>query len=366
MELVHQSFLKLHGKKLELITANERKNSYWEIKNNAPITIDDHFNIDEDVNNVNLLQSYVQKNYNLIPVRRKTSGHLVKHNPSFPPRVLLELTSQCNLDCVMCPRNVLERIITAMPIHIAKKCIDELDREGIQALWLYNIGESLLHPNIIEILNYCGTKKNLGSIWISTNGQRLTQEQAQALISSNITFINFSLNSMKAENYNKIAPKGNFEELIKNLNTLIEEKKRQGKIGTSPWIRLQMIEQTQVLDELDDFLNTYGTQCEMLSINKLEAFSQNVSQNINYAQSRERLEKKHCKRLERGDAFIFADGELSICDTDFNHKMSIGNVYQATIKEIWKSEKYKQLKNLNETGELNQLELCKNCLDYDL
>ena len=36
------------------------------------------------------------------------------------------------------------------------------------------------------------------------------------------------------------------------------------------------------------------------------------------------------------------------------------------VKDKFEKEKYKNLKNLNKEGELNQLELCKNCLDYDL
>jgi len=40
-----------------------------------------------------------------------------------------------------------------MPFEVAVKCIDELDSYGIQGLWLYNIGESLLHPKIKEIID---------------------------------------------------------------------------------------------------------------------------------------------------------------------------------------------------------------------
>lgn len=163
MELVHINFLKAPNYPTLSIEAKKVKTpKYCEFKELSPVTIDDEFNIEDSSDNINLLLYYIKSGVDLLPVRRKTSGHLIKSNPLFPSRVLLELTSQCNLDCVMCPRTVLDRTITSMPKEIAKRCIDELDNQKIQALWLYNIGESLLHPNFKEILDYCSTKKTLG------------------------------------------------------------------------------------------------------------------------------------------------------------------------------------------------------------
>jgi len=71
----------------------------------------------------------------------------IKQTDRFPKRILLELTTACNSECTTCPRNVLARKIEHMDVDVAKRVINELADVGISGLWLYNIGESLLHPD---------------------------------------------------------------------------------------------------------------------------------------------------------------------------------------------------------------------------
>lgn len=343
--------------------------TYDEAKVLAPLTVDDLLNVAQDAENQKLLARYLESNLELIPIRRRDPNPpgTMPSAGDFPKRVLLELTSQCNLNCVMCPRTVLDRQILNMPKELAKKCIDELSTNGIQGLWLYNIGESMLHPDFPELLDYACAKPNLGSLWLSTNGQQLREEYLRQLIASKLTFINFSLNAMDAEAYGKVSTQGDYDRLRKNLERFFEEKRNQGKVGKTPWLRIQMIDQPQVTHaDISNFFQFFGTRTEMVGINKLEAFSQNVAQNIDFASQRSRQELKHCNRIGRGDCFIFADGEVSFCDTDFNHKMSIGNIANSSIRNIWNSAGRLEAVNLNKSGRLNELELCRNCLDYDL
>ncbi len=163
MELANTRYLKFLNRpeKLRLSTWKGRVPKYKEAQKLNPVTVDDLLNVHEDHENLKLLNDYLENDYSLIPIRRRGEKSAKKSNApeSFPQRVLLELTSLCNLDCVMCPRTVLDRPVQNMSKKNAYKCIDEFDSEGIQGLWLYNIGESMLHPDFAEILNYAGSKK---------------------------------------------------------------------------------------------------------------------------------------------------------------------------------------------------------------
>lgn len=339
--------------------------SYEEAKDLKPVVIDDYFRIKEESENIANYERYIKEEYLLIPVRR-ISDKREGEEGSFPSRILLEITSRCNLNCVMCPRTVLEREQVHMPKELAIKCIDEIGHFGVEGLWLYNIGESFLHPDFKEIFGYCQNKNNLGSIWLSTNGQEISEEIMDIVINSNLAFLNYSLNAMNPESYSMISPNGSYEKLVINLEKLLERKARYKKLGVPPWIRVQMIDQPQAVSEIDWFLQEYSKKCEMLSVNVLEAFNQNVNQNIGYARQRTRDNKRHCNRIQRGDFFIFADGEVGFCDTDFNHKMSLGSVYKNTIKELWDSDVYARYKALESAGKLDELPMCRECLDYDL
>ncbi len=340
--------------------------TYEEARTLEPVRVDDLLRVHPDAENVALLDAYVSRGLGLVPIRRR-SLQPARSSEDFPARVLLELTSLCSLTCTMCPRNVLRRPMTHMPTDVALRCIDELDEHGIDGLWLYNIGESMLHPDFAAILAHVATKRNLGSVWLSTNGQRLEEEHVDLILSPPLTFLNFSLNAMNAETYRKVSPDGDYGVLLENLARLVARKRELGREGSPPWLRIQMIDQPAVgPGELDRFLAEYAGRGDILSVNLLEAFSQDVAENVEYATARDRSESKRCNRLVRGDAFIFSDGEVGFCDTDFNHDASLGNVCEAGIAALWSGETRRRYLQLNEEGRLNDIPMCSRCMDWDL
>jgi len=364
MEFVNLKFVRINnGNSCE--TDGSTLLDYHNLKMLEPIIVDDLLKLNNEEGNVLLYEQYLKKGFLLAPMRRRSEEKKTK-TTNFPARVLLEITSKCNLKCVMCPRNVLKRPQIHMSKEVVLKCINEIDDHGVEGLWLYNIGEALLHPDFKEIFEHCQNKKNLGSIWLSTNGQSIDVEMMDLLIQSNLTFFNFSINAMKAQTYRLISPEGDYDILTSNFCKFLEKKKKFNRFGTTPWLRVQMVEQPQVITEIDLFLNEYAKKAEILSINMLEGFSQNVSQNVGYAKIRQHKLEKSCNRIKRDDCFIFSDGEVAFCDTDFNHEMSIGNIYNSTIEQIWSGSKHRNYELLNKQGRLEDIEMCRNCLDYDL
>jgi len=296
----------------------------------------------------------------IVPLRRAS---YIKAPRSFPNRVLLELTSKCNSDCTMCPRTVLTRKEQHMDTQLAKEVISQLATVGISGLWLYNIGESLLHPDFIDILAFCRTFDTLGPIWLSTNGQILDAEMRERLLYQPVDILNYSLNAMSEEQYRKISPQTDFYRVQRNFRDLIKEKRRLNQL--KPIIRAQMIEIPYVMHEVELFKKEFGNKADTVAFNKLEVFSQNVD-----ASSPEhRIVNKgipRCNRLEREDFMIFSDGSVTCCDTDFNCTFSLGNVNDQAIKQIYEGEVYQGLIQKYHDGTLHEMELCSRCRDFGL
>jgi len=317
MELANIKYITHNGKSL-FEESCIKVPKYGEIKTLKPVIVDDFLMLSRDIENIALLSDYIKKNYLFVPIRRVNKSK--QEAKSFPSRILLEITSKCNLNCTMCPRNYLKRPEMHMPKEVVLRCIDEIDHYGVEGIWLYNIGESALHPDFKEIFEYCQTKKRLGSLWLSTNGQELSDEIMDMLVNSNLTFLNYSVNAMNEQTYELVSPKGNYRRLISNLEKLLAKKKEHTKMGSTPWVRIQMIDQPQAFFEIDS--------------------------------------------LQRADCFIFSNGEVSFCDTDFNGVNSLGNIFSSTIQEVW--SRFERIKELNLEGKIEDLPLCKNCLDWDL
>ena len=258
--------------------------------------------VDYDFNLIDRAYNYwaaKEASKRIVPCRRIAP---VAEGAEFPPRIQLELTSVCNIQCLMCPTS--EQFLRPrkhMEWDIFKKSVDEIAKFGVKQLQLFHIGESLLHPRFFQMMDYLRQFDTIGAKWLSTNGVLLSEEMMYKLLSSPIDFLNISLNSPDKETYSKLCPGSDYERVVRNLLAAIEIKKKSGK--RKPTIRIQMIDQPLTRHQLLDFLAYWGSRADMLSINRLEAFAGQVSKNLSY--SKQRLNRheaqKDCKRLGRGD-----------------------------------------------------------------
>jgi sulfatase maturation enzyme AslB (radical SAM superfamily) len=229
----------------------------------------------------------------------------IKPDTRFPSAFLLELTNKCNLFCRMCPRNQMSREIKDMEFDVFKKVVDEMAQHKIEGLWLYNIGESLLHPHFFEMLEYAGKYENLHPLWLSTNGVKMTEENSAKILNSKLDFFNISLNALDENTHKKIARKPNFQLIMDNIENLLKMKK---KLGTKkPYIRVQVIDMPEMHDQIERFTKEWGPKADIISVNKLEEFSGQKEIPSNKGINQSGKITTPCRRIDRGFLYIFAD-----------------------------------------------------------
>jgi MoaA/NifB/PqqE/SkfB family radical SAM enzyme len=113
-----------------------------------------------------------------------------------PTFVQIEITNICNLDCPMCVRNFIELERRHMPIDGYRQVIDRL--QGVKTVTLTGYGEPLMHPQIIEAIQY-GKQRGL-EMQVTSNGLLLGKTvTAQQLIDSGLDAISFSIESVTEE-----------------------------------------------------------------------------------------------------------------------------------------------------------------------
>lgn len=336
--------------------------TFSELRRINPITVTMDLELWEDAENLKRLDELAAMGYELFPVLRLSSGSSCNGRNDFPLRVLFEMTSICNAKCRMCPQMILKRKLMHMDKDKYKSVIDELDSCGLNGLWLYHFGESLIHPHFKEILEYVSTKKNVGYTWLSTNGILANEQMIDLILSSSLSFLNFSLQSISVENYKKIAPKSPSKKILTNLHTLIEKKKNQ--LGIKPFFRLQIIEQEYTMDEIDTYLHKFYDKCDLISVNLLE----HTDLEFNKSSKNLRLHKERirCSRLNRSDCFINSDGSVAICDNAYNNQLDIGSIWENSVYEIWNGPERQRILKMNEDGAIWDVPLCSECTDYDL
>ena len=59
--------------------------------------------------------------------------------------------------------------------------------------------------------------------------------------------------------------------------------------------------------------------------------------------------------------YIWYDGLSNPCDIDYKSELSAGTVKEQTIREIWNSKKFNDLREMHLNGKRNKVYPCDRC-----
>jgi radical SAM protein with 4Fe4S-binding SPASM domain len=333
------------------------------LKTLQPVVLLQDMTIDKNANNIAYAKSLAQKGMTVVPIKRKPPTARYINRIQFPRRVIFEMTSRCNFLCRMCPQQNLRRPRMDMPGNLYRKIIDEIDSYGIEGLWTYHLGESLIHPEFQENIKHISTKKNLGVIWMSTNGQYFNEANIRCILQSNIDYINYSMHAVTEKTYKTVASQGDFSTVKNNLETFFKLKGTDSAF-TPPFLHCQMIEQETTKHEVDFFIEKYYKLADIVSVNMLEYV--NLPNNNFGLEQRVRKPLSSCLRISRNDCFILSNGMVTLCDAAYNGELTLGNINTAELYEIWNGSIRKKMLELNGEGKLTEVPICNSCKDYDI
>lgn len=147
-----------------------------------------------------------------------------------PHWVYLDLSHDCNYNCIMCGVNKILRGYS-LSFERIKKIVNEIKSWGNSSKHsriMLTGGEIFLRKDIFNIIDY------IPSLGIPTdivsNGSLITKKVAKKLINSKLENIAISLDGAKSETHDKIrGVKGAFEKTTKAIKLLTSIKKEIGK-----------------------------------------------------------------------------------------------------------------------------------------
>lgn len=277
----------------------------------------------------------------------------------YPTEVLIETSSVCNLNCIMCYRNFMPKDYkySIMDFGLFKKIIDECKKNKVAAVKLSWRGEVLLNKNFVEMVKYA---KEAGIKEVSTlsNATKLTPKVSAGLVKAGLDQLIISLDGITKETYEKIRKGANFEETMTNIKRLIEIKGKRKK----PIIRIQITEIPENKEEIDSFLEYWGKRIDETAVSGFIDFS-NVEEGKE-PEIQDILKKAKgrlpCPSLWRRLA-IMADGTVTICCVDILGKLTLGNIKQQSLKSLWNSSHMNAYRKIHRERKLNSIETCKRC-----
>jgi len=277
----------------------------------------------------------------------------------FPYIIDLEPTNNCNLDCIMCPRQIMTREKGKMDFELFKRIADEVSEKGGKGIRLIGIGEPLLNPNIFEMIKYTKSKGLLAHM--TTNGILLNKDKMEKIFDSGLDSIIFSLQGTTKEEYTKMRNNRLYDKLEKTIKNLV---KKRNKLNSKLHIQVT----TTLLDETEEQKKEFYDKWEKI-VDRVDnwyttlkniAHVERVKPLLERERSEEHAGTGKCIEV-RTKLTVFWNGDVSACCGDYNGSLVLGNVKEKSLYDLWHGEKLNGIREVLSRNERHKIPLCANC-----
>ncbi len=228
-------------------------------------------------------------------------------------------------------------------IDLFKRLIDEISVYPDRLLVLHRRGESLLHPDFVEICKYVQGK--FKEVQIATNGTMLSNEKNRAIIDT-FGFISFSLDAPEAFDATRIPAR--YETVERKILNFLAMN--QGKVKTQ--VSMVQTDETPV-EHIESFKRAWEGK-----VDRIRIYQEHSKDGAFGSLSQKREERKPCVMPEY-EMLIYCDGKVGRCNHDWDGP-PMGDVTTSTIQEVWESPAYQDLRKQHQSLKITD-PVCKGC-----
>ncbi len=248
---------------------------------------------------------------------------------TYPAYFEIEITNDCNLSCIMCARNLMQREIQQMPLEKYKDLVSEISKFCDDAyICLSFMGEPTLHKDLLAMIEYTLTFPKLKLI-IETNGVLFDKELANKIlnIDSQNLYIIFNLSSPNQELYKKIYGSDAFDTVEEHISYFLNKKKLNVYLQ---YVRLNINE-----EEIRDFFERWKGFDDNIIIVKYNDYRGEIGDNLSKPVDLSPINRFPCWHLKR-DMVILSNGDVVLCKQCYDGQKTFGNVFSEPFETIWK------------------------------
>jgi radical SAM protein with 4Fe4S-binding SPASM domain len=264
-------------------------------------------------------------------------------------------TNICNASCVHCPTNKTETnhvISGVMPFDFFCSIVDQLAEGFIVSKWisfgLY--GDALLDPLIVERARYVKRKFPGVTLNINTNGAAYSQKRHASLAEA-IDVFTLHVESLKPEIYNYLMRPLRMERVFEKIDLIIGDFGKKVAVGT-PLHRLNIGERQDITDYF------IGKGCGSVEFCRL---SNRCSTNEQFEYLAFKPLHYQCRSDILRNFIVDWDGAVFPCCNDFHKMLPIGQLHDASVREVFDSTVRASFGERLDKGDWANIPTCRSC-----
>lgn len=287
-----------------------------------------------------------------------------KYRLKFPFMIGLEVTNDCPLECIMCPRTHRKIDPGYISLDLFEKITNECAKnKGMIELVFTGMGEPLLHPQILDMFQIA-KKAGIPTVRVVTTALLLTKDKVDTLLGKqSLDQISISLDAFSPETYEKVKGRPVFQKVLANIEYFLDQRRARG--CWKPFVNLHIIKMNETVTEVNDFVQKWEKKLgrgDQLLIKSFHTFA-GVVEDRRVQKLEDIYTRFPCRQLWEL-CYISWDGDAMPCCVDVLKKLKIGSLKDSTLRELWNGPEIQRIRDIHMRGEYGQIPLCEGCDDW--
>ena len=296
-------------------------------------------------------------------VRRISRAETYDDLLSYPRYIEIETVNACNARCPMCTIDDWQRDTPTMKDDLFLKIANDIAEHAhqVKRVSLYRDGEPLLDKKLPERVRML-KERGVAQVSISTNVALLTEKVSRALLSAGLDVIIMSIDSLNKDVFESIRVRLKFDEVLENALRFVRLREEMGR-HTQVWMR--MIRQESNKDEwpaYEAFWRHHLRMSDRIYYHNIFNWGGQLKSFRSISASYE----PHLPCVALWSLLvIFANGDVPLCNVDYNNKFPNGSVVGSSIADVWRSKTMQERRALHLGGQKDCITLCGPCNVWD-
>lgn len=260
----------------------------------------------------------------------------------------IEISTVCNYQCVFCPHKYnFKRKKEIMSNNLFDLILNKIQLEDqIKIITISGMGEIFLDKDIMYKISKVKTYGY--QLNIVTNGSLLTEKTIDQLFFYSVDSIRISIHTTNPLEYEQITGSQKHQHVVNIIKYINNHPKKNNT---------KLILTADIIDINNDNIDLLKEK--FFDVDLLEIWKPHNWINWKNYRSGEKT-KNTCGRPFSGPLQIQVDGTVNICCFDYNGELLIGDLKKQSIKEIFNSQEYLNIKQCHSTNKLDNL-ICHSC-----
>lgn len=300
---------------------------------------------------------------------RRLDGPTRSPLPPPPRSAKIELSSRCNYACRFCASRLRGQAQRDMAWPLFTDIARQLRELGVSQLGLFYIGESFLHPRLVDAVRYAKQTLGFPYVFLTTNGSLADRARVAALLDAGLDSLKFALNFPSGAALARAADTRaeHFDAVVRNVLEACAARdaaaRRTGRRCTVSASSLRYDEEQEarmrvLLDALRPHLDEHYwlPPCGRTATWRCDGAS------AEHARSEIVRKPLPCWPLFT-EAHVTVDGRLSACSLDHSPRFDMGSVADRPFIEAWHCTAFQRLRAAHLAGDVQDT-CCADCIGY--